>query len=267
MATAHSQSCPRWSWDRGGSQTPASHGRGASKSEQHLPGTVRWGAQSLLPARQGDQTEAGYPVGGPPAHPAGGHPPACPLPVPPAPLRAVARAHRPGAQADSGARSSTPPPRRLPGQRRRRSGPRRRWRDPGPPGAAPGGSPALQPPATRALPPYRRSSSSPCARPRTPDLDSSRGPRSPPPPRTPPHRPSYRPTRPHQGRRQQPGAGVASRAAPLSRAPAHAEGPRGRFAVPGGAPVRRRACRFNKPSWEWKRAGTTHPRRAPIGWL
>lgn len=47
----------------------------------------------------------------------------------------------------------------------------------------------------------------------------------------------------------------------------HAEGPRGRCAVPRGASARRRACSFNKPSWEWKGAGTAHPLPAPIGRL
>lgn len=48
---------------------------------------------------------------------------------------------------------------------------------------------------------------------------------------------------------------------------AHAEGPRARRALPGGASARRRACRFNKPSWRRRGAGTAHPRRTPIGRL
>ena len=56
-------------------------------------------------------------------------------------------------------------------------------------------------------------------------LSSNSGPRSPPPPRTPPRRPSYRATLPRQGGRHRRGAGVASRAAPLSQAPPARRGP------------------------------------------
>lgn len=173
------------------------------------------------------------------------------LPWPGGDSGVVALAHRPGARAGSGARSGTPPPTRRRGRRRRGSGPRRQWLGRGPPGAARAGPPARLPPAARVPLPSRRSNSSLCAHPRTPDPGSSRGPRSPGLPQTLPRLPSRRAMRPRQGGRQLSEAGVASRAAPLSRAPAARLGPRGRCAVPGGAPARRGACRFNKPRWDW----------------
>lgn len=49
--------------------------------------------------------------------------------------------------------------------------------------------------------------------------------------------------------------------------PPHADSRRRCCAVLRGAQARGGACRFNKPSWDWKGAGTAHPRRAPIGRL
>ena len=132
--------------------------------------------------------------------------------------------HRPGARAGSGARSGFPPP-------RRRRGPRRWRRGPGPPGAARAGSPARQPPAARAQPQPRRSSRSPCACPRTAALGAHprRGPRL-----------AVHPTgRRCRAKEVDTGAEPGSRAERrrCHRRHPHAEGHRGRCAGPGGGPT------------------------------
>lgn len=131
-------------------------------------------------------------------------------------LRRGRATHRRGAPAGSGAGSGTPPPRR---------GPRRPWRGPGPPGAAPAGPRARPPRAARGRPPSPRWRSPPGARPRTPAPGAGRGP-----PRPPSRRGAPRAVARHPRRRGQ----------RLSRV----RGPRAEQRHPGSAPGRRAAGGF-----------------------